>query len=133
MLQANVLIKFVLNLIFFNMWSMIRGQGYSIFWWWWYPTEGESSNFLACRETPPLPKAPSLMEHSDLPTKKSLRKGYNWSNYCNDFEKSESIFFQSNKFTACNFKDKKEVVNSLKVFNLLKIIHPLQGKKHLRT
>ena len=46
---------------------------------------------------------------------------------------SESIFFQSNKFTACKFKDEKEVTNFLMVFNLLKIIHPSQGKKHLMT
>ena len=46
---------------------------------------------------------------------------------------SDSIFFQSNEFTAWEVKDKKEVANSLMKFNLLKIIHPLQGKKHLRT
>ena len=28
-------------------------------------------------------------------------------------------------------KDKKEVANSLMAFNLLKIIHPFQGKRHL--
>ena len=46
---------------------------------------------------------------------------------------SESIFFQSNKFTACKVKDEKEVANSLMAFNLLKIIRPFQGKKNLRT
>ena len=46
---------------------------------------------------------------------------------------SESMFFQSKKFTACKVKDEKEVTNSLMAFNLLKIIHLLQGKKHLRT
>ena len=46
---------------------------------------------------------------------------------------SESIFFQINIFTACKFKDKKEVTNFLMVFNLLKIIHPFQGKKDLKT
>ena len=46
---------------------------------------------------------------------------------------SESIFFQSNKFTACKIKDEKEVANSLMAFNLLKIIHSFQGKKNLRT
>ena len=44
---------------------------------------------------------------------------------------SENIFFQINKFTACKFT--KEVANSLMAFNLLKIIHPFQGKKHLTT
>ena len=46
---------------------------------------------------------------------------------------SESIFFQSNKFTACKVKDEKEMANSLWKFNLWKIIHPFQGKKHLST
>ena len=46
---------------------------------------------------------------------------------------SESILFQINIFTACKFKDKKEVTNFLMVFNLLKIIHPFQGKKDLKT
>ena len=46
---------------------------------------------------------------------------------------SESIFFQSNKIAVCNVKDKKEVTNTLMAFNLLKIIHQFQCKKHLRT
>ena len=46
---------------------------------------------------------------------------------------SESVFFQIDIFTACKFKDKNEVVNSSMAFNLLKIIYPFQGKKHLRT
>ena len=45
----------------------------------------------------------------------------------------ERIFFQINKFTASTVKDEKEVTNSLMVFNLLNIIHPFQGKKHLKT
>ena len=47
-----------------------------------------------------------------------------WSTYC--------IFFQSNKFIACKVKDKNEAANSLMALNLLKIIHPFQGKKQLR-
>ena len=46
---------------------------------------------------------------------------------------SESVFLQSNKFTVCKIEDGKEVANSLMVFNLLSIIHPFQGKKHLRN
>ena len=46
---------------------------------------------------------------------------------------SERISFQINKFTASTVKDEKEVTNSLMVFNLLNIIHPFQGKKHLKT
>ena len=44
---------------------------------------------------------------------------------------NKSIFFQINKFTACKFT--KEMENSLMAFNLLKITHPFQSKKHLRT
>ena len=46
---------------------------------------------------------------------------------------SESISFQINKYTACKFKDKKEVANSQMAFNLLKVNHSFQGKKHLKT
>ena len=46
---------------------------------------------------------------------------------------NESVFFQINIFTACKFKDKNKVVNSSMTFNLLKIVYPFQGKKHLRT
>ena len=46
---------------------------------------------------------------------------------------SESIFFQSNIFSACKVIHEKEVTNSLMVFNLLKIIHTFQGNKYLRT
>ena len=45
------------------------------------------------------------------------------------------IFFQSKKFTACKIKDEKEetIFYFLMMFNLLKIIHPFESKKHLRT
>ena len=45
------------------------------------------------------------------------------------------VFFQSKKFTACKIKDEKEekIFYFLMVFNLLKIIHPFESKKHLRT
>ena len=46
---------------------------------------------------------------------------------------SEIIFFPRTKFRACKVKDGKEMANSLMKFNLLKIIHQFQGKKHLRT
>ena len=45
----------------------------------------------------------------------------------------KGIFVQIDKFTACKFKDKKEVANSLMAFNLLKIIYPFESKTHLRT
>ena len=51
-----------------------------------------------------------------------------WSAYCNDF-------LSKKKFTACKIKDEKEEITFyfLMVFNLLKIIHPFESKKHLRT
>ena len=45
------------------------------------------------------------------------------------------IFFQSKKFMACKIKDEKEEIKVyfLIVFNLLKIVHPFESEKHLRT
>ena len=45
------------------------------------------------------------------------------------------IFFQSKIFTACKIKDELEeiIFYFLKMFNQLKIIHPFESKKHLRT
>ena len=42
----------------------------------------------------------------------------------------DTIFFQSNKLTACKVKDEKEVANCLMLFSLLKIINPFDN---LRT
>ena len=78
-----------------------------------------------------LPEFPPLVWHPNL----SIRKIEECLVYLLQwFEKSEwEHFFQSNKFTAWKVKDEKEVANSLMKFNLLKIIHPLQGKRHWRT
>ena len=45
------------------------------------------------------------------------------------------IFFQSKTFAASKIKDEKEetIFYFLMVFNLLKIIHPFESKKNLRT
>ena len=77
-----------IKIFFSDTSSVIRWQVDSIFWWRWYSTERESSNFLACRDTPP-PQFLFLEGHPDLPITLSA--------YCNDFEKSESIFFQINE------------------------------------
>ena len=45
----------------------------------------------------------------------------------------EIIFFQSNRFTECKFRYRKELAKSLLVFNQSKIIRPIQSKKYLRT
>ena len=77
------------------------------------------------------PKFPPLVRHPDLPIRKTLKRVLDSLTVMILKRVSESIFFQINKFTACKFT--KEVANSLMAFNLLKIIHPFQGKKHLRT
>ena len=45
------------------------------------------------------------------------------------------MIFQIKNFTAWKVKDEKEktIFYFLMVFNLLKIIHPFESKKHLRT
>ena len=78
-------------------------------------------------------KSSPLVGHPNLPMKKTLERVFYLLTVIILNRARESIFFQINKFTACKFKDKKEVSNSLMAFNLLKIIHPFQGKKHLRT
>ena len=52
-----------------------------------------------------------------------------WSTY------TVVIFFESKKITACKVKDEKEETSFyfLMVFDLLKIIHPFESKKHFRT
>ena len=79
------------------------------------------------------PKFPPLVGHPDLPIRKIMRRVLDLLTVMILKRVSESIFFPINKFTACKFKDKKEVVNSLMAFILLKITHPFQGNKHLRT
>ena len=93
--------------------------------------KGEVQLYWLARGAPPqfLP----LVGHPDLPIRKTLRRMLDLLIVMILERVSESIFFQNNKFTACKIKDGKEVANSLMVFNLLKIIHPFQGKKHLRT
>ena len=73
------------------------------------------------------------MEHPNLSKKKNLRRMLCLLTVTILERVNESIFFQSNKFIACKVKDEKEVTNSLMVDNLLNIIHPFQGKKHLKT
>ena len=69
------------------------------------------------------------MGHHDLPIKKTLRRVLGLLTVMILKRVIQSIFFQSNKFTGCKVNDEEEVANYLIVFNLLKIIHPFQGKK----
>ena len=82
--------------------------------------------FSDLREDPPPPQFPRLVDYPDLSMSKSPRViGL----------PTVVIFFQSKQFTACNIKDEKEetIFSYLMVFNLLKITHPFESKKHLRT
>ena len=62
--------------------------------------------------------------HPDLTIKKTLRRVLGLLTVMIFKSVIESIFFQSNKFSACKIKDEKEVANCLMLFNLLKIINP---------
>ena len=74
----------------------------------------------------PPPQFPRLVGHPGLPKRKTLRVVGMLT---------VMIFFQSKKFKACKNKDGKEenFFYFLMVFNLLKIVHPFESKKHLRT
>ena len=75
----------------------------------------------------PPPQFPGLVGYPDLPMKKTLRV-VGLLHYI-------MILFQSKKFTACKMKDEKEksFFYFLMVVNLLRIIHPFESKKYLRT
>ena len=77
----------------------------------------------------PLP----LSGYPNLPIRKTLRRVLVLLTATILKRLTECIFFQSNECIACKVKDEKEVENYLMAFSLLKIIHPFQGKKHLRT
>ena len=75
---------------------------------------------------PPPPQFPCLVGYPDLPMRKTLRVvGL----------LTVEIFFQSKKLTACKIKDEKgeTIFYFLMVFNILKIMHPFESKKHVRT
>ena len=75
---------------------------------------------------PPPPQFPRLVGYPDLPMRKTLRVvGL----------LTVMIFFQRKKFTASKIKDEKDetIFYFLMVFNLLKVIHPSESKKHLTT
>ena len=79
------------------------------------------------------PKLFPLVRHPNIPIRKTLRRVTGLLTVMILKRLSESIFFRSNKFTARKVRDEKEVANSLVALSLLRIIHPFQAKKHLRT
>ena len=92
--------------------------------------KGKTQTFWLVGEPP---KFPPLVAHPDLPVRETQRRMLDLLTVKILKKVSESVLFQINIFAACKFKDKKEMANSLMTFNLLKIIHPVQGKKHLKT
>ena len=84
------------------------------------------SKLLDLQGDPPPPQFLSLVGYPDLPMRKTLRVVGLFT---------VMIFFQRKKFTVCKIKDEKEeaIFSFLMVFNLLKIIHQFESKKHLRT
>ena len=85
---------------------------------------GRSPSSVPSLSSPP--QFPCFVGYPDLPMRKTLRVvGL----------LIVMIFFQSNRFTACKIKDGKEkiIFYFLMVFNLLKIMHLFENKKHLRT
>ena len=64
------------------------------------------------------------MRHPNLPIRNTLRRVLDVLTIMILKRVSESISFQSNKFTECKIKVEKEAVNYLMAFNLLKNIHP---------
>ena len=130
--QTKSLVKFVeklLEILFFSICGLCSGQGRrnSIFEWGDIQRRGKFT-FLGLQGDLPIP---SLSGTSWSPHKENPDEGA-WSVYCDDFEK-RVFSLKSNTFTAFKVKHEKEVPNILMVFNLLKIIHPFQVKKHLRT
>ena len=76
-------------------------------------------------DPPPPHQFPLLVGYPDLPIRKTLRVvGL----------LTVMIFFQNRKFTACKINDEKEetIFYFLMVFNLLKIIDPVESKNHLK-
>ena len=72
------------------------------------------------------------MGHPDLPIRKTPRMVLDVFTVMNLIRVSE-YFLSKQQITACKIKVGKEMANSLMLLNLLKIVHPFQGKKHLRT
>ena len=75
---------------------------------------------------PPPPKFPRLVGYLDLPMRKTLRVAGLLT---------VMIFFKSKKFAACKIKDEKvdTILYFVMVFNLMKIIHPIESEKYFRA
>ena len=124
--------KAIRDIFFSNTWPVIRGGI-------WEPNflvgviSSRRGKFKLLDLQGDPPQFLPLVRHPDLPIRKTLRRVLGLLTIITLKRVRESIFFQSSKFTACAVKYEKEGANSLMAFNLRKIIHLFQGKKHLRT
>ena len=135
--QAKILVKFVWKLLKIPFFQYVvcdqgRDKGTQFFGVGCIQQKGVVQKFWLAGELP-QPQFHLLVGHSDLTIKNTLWRVLGLLTVMNLKRVSESIFFQSNKFTGYKVKNEKEVANSLMVFNLLKITHLAQGKKNLRT
>ena len=86
------------------MWSVIRGQGNSVFLVWEISNRRKKYKIFGFQGDHQIP---SFSGASDLPIKKPLKSVLDSLTVMIFKRVSESIFFQVNNFTACKFKDKK--------------------------
>ena len=93
---------------------------------------GEFKPFWLVRKSSST-ELPRLVGQPNLPIKKTLSMVLGLLTVIILKRVSGSVFFPSDRFTACKVKYEKALTNPLMVFNLLKIIHLFQGEKHLRT
>ena len=96
---------------------MIWGQGDSVFLVGVIPNKRRKFKTFWLPDRPP--KFPLLVGQPDLPIRKTLRSVLDLLTVMILKRVSESIFFQINIITACKFKNKKEVANFSRPFNLL--------------
>ena len=130
---GKICLKVIRDTFFSNMWSAISGAtGDSKFWWRVISNRRGSFKLMDLQGDPPH-TIPSRSGTSWSPHKENPEEGACLFTAMILKRVSESIYFQSNKFTTCKVKDEKEVENSLMAFNLPKIIDPFQGKKYLKT
>ena len=121
-LQPKFLLKLMLKLLRIPLFPICGISQYVIF----LSNRRAKFKLLGLQGDPPSPQFLRLVGYPDLAMRKTMRVvGL----------LIVKIFFQSKKFTACEIKDEKEetIFYFLMVFNLLKIIHPLESKKHLKT
>ena len=107
---GKICLKAFRNTFFSNMWSVIRGGKKGLtFWWKVISNRRGKFKLLGLQEEPPPSPSP-LVGHPNFSIRKILRRVLGLLTV---FGKCECAYlFQSNKFTACKVKDRKEEANS---------------------